>query len=287
LVRRYVFALNPVNNPIALTVLAFYHCLQNLAGRKYLERRKAKKLAAAQEEKEKLEEVAAAASEYGYGNAAPDTSADHDDMEDESESKSEPLKIEKTSSSGWFGKSKKKSEDTVADDLLNNFEFERPSFKSDLRDKGSGRRLAPRSVAVPYSRFRKDRFYDWPPDPTVSRATPVAAIVGERKVFGRPEEEAAAAETGLPVASFETGPVRVRQRRMGAATGMSENERGYSGGYLSTEEMSASSEIDDILVPPPPPARSRMRRAGSQQQQLAATERQRQGFQMIDGRPMI
>eukprot|EP00543_Licmophora_paradoxa_P013926 CAMPEP_0202477968 /NCGR_PEP_ID=MMETSP1360-20130828/94213_1 /ASSEMBLY_ACC=CAM_ASM_000848 /TAXON_ID=515479 /ORGANISM="Licmophora paradoxa, Strain CCMP2313" /LENGTH=985 /DNA_ID=CAMNT_0049105227 /DNA_START=745 /DNA_END=3702 /DNA_ORIENTATION=- len=31
----------------------------------------------------------------------------------------------------------------------------------------------PREIVVPYSRFRKERFYDWPPDPTVSRATPV------------------------------------------------------------------------------------------------------------------
>lgn len=30
-----------------------------------------------------------------------------------------------------------------------------------------------RAVVVPYARLKKDRFYDWPPDPTVSRATPV------------------------------------------------------------------------------------------------------------------
>uniref|UniRef100_A0A7S1GKL2 Uncharacterized protein n=1 Tax=Cyclophora tenuis TaxID=216820 RepID=A0A7S1GKL2_CYCTE len=36
-----------------------------------------------------------------------------------------------------------------------------------------GKRSAPRDVVVPYVPFRIDRFYDWPPDPTVSRATPV------------------------------------------------------------------------------------------------------------------
>jgi hypothetical protein len=34
-------------------------------------------------------------------------------------------------------------------------------------------RTAARAVVVPYSRLRKDRFWSWPPDPTVSRATPV------------------------------------------------------------------------------------------------------------------
>lgn len=33
--------------------------------------------------------------------------------------------------------------------------------------------LQPREIVVPYSRFRKERFYDWPPDATVARATPV------------------------------------------------------------------------------------------------------------------
>jgi hypothetical protein len=30
-----------------------------------------------------------------------------------------------------------------------------------------------RAVVVPYTRMKKDRFFHWPPDPTVSRATPV------------------------------------------------------------------------------------------------------------------
>ena len=51
----------------------------------------------------------------------------------------------------------------------------------------------PREVVVPYTPFRLDRFYDWPPDPTVSRATPVvfencvfeATPFGEDVIQGR------------------------------------------------------------------------------------------------------
>ena len=53
---------------------------------------------------------------------------------------------------------------------------ERPPFSSDLHGQSSSKKLAPRSVAIPYSRVRKERFYDWPPDPTVSRATPLQLV---------------------------------------------------------------------------------------------------------------
>ena len=33
---------------------------------------------------------------------------------------------------------------------------------------------------MPYFRFRKDRFFDWPPDPTVSRATPLVPTAASR-----------------------------------------------------------------------------------------------------------
>lgn len=50
----------------------------------------------------------------------------------------------------------------------------RPAFFSGLHGQTtSNTKLQPRAVAIPYSRFRKERFYDWPPDPTVSRATPI------------------------------------------------------------------------------------------------------------------
>lgn len=53
-------------------------------------------------------------------------------------------------------------------------EKERPAFHSDLHGQSStNKKVQPRAVAIPYSCLKKDRFYDWPPDPTVSRATPV------------------------------------------------------------------------------------------------------------------
>jgi hypothetical protein len=61
--------------------------------------------------------------------------------------------------------SKSRMENTMPD---------RPAFHSDLHGQStSNSKLQPRAVAIPYSRFKKERFYDWPPDPTVSRATPI------------------------------------------------------------------------------------------------------------------
>lgn len=54
------------------------------------------------------------------------------------------------------------------------FEIERPAFQSALHGQlTSSKKLQPRAVAIPYSRLKKERFYDWPPDPTVSKATPI------------------------------------------------------------------------------------------------------------------
>jgi hypothetical protein len=39
--------------------------------------------------------------------------------------------------------------------------------------KATKKQVQPREIVVPYSRFRKERFFDWPPDPSVARATPV------------------------------------------------------------------------------------------------------------------
>lgn len=85
-------------------------------------------------------------------------------------------KKSKKSSGGLLskiGKSKKDDDDDdiVFDSAVDNVE-DRPAFSTQhnsSRKKG----LRPREVAVPYSKLRKDRFFDWPPDPTVSRATPV------------------------------------------------------------------------------------------------------------------
>lgn len=80
---------------------------------------------------------------------------------------------------GFFSKFRQKTETSRAARRASakmdsmNAEMERPPFQSALHGQSSGRRLQPRSVAIPYSRLKKDRFYDWPPDPTVSRATPM------------------------------------------------------------------------------------------------------------------
>jgi len=48
----------------------------------------------------------------------------------------------------------------------------RPAFSSLIHGStSSSKKMEPRAVAIPYTRLKKDRFFDWPPDPTVSRAT--------------------------------------------------------------------------------------------------------------------
>lgn len=66
----------------------------------------------------------------------------------------------------------KKGDDALYEDTEEKIE-QRPAFSTGHNSRIS-KKVRPREVAVPYSKLRKDRFYDWPPDPTVSRATPVA-----------------------------------------------------------------------------------------------------------------
>ena len=89
-------------------------------------------------------------------------------------------KSEKASKkSGLLGKFKsskrieKMSEDYFSFDseAVDNIE-QRPAFSTGHNSRTS-KKTRPREVAVPYSKLRKDRFFDWPPDPTVSRATPL------------------------------------------------------------------------------------------------------------------
>jgi hypothetical protein len=49
----------------------------------------------------------------------------------------------------------------------------RPAFRAVSYFKPSKIPLESREVVVPYTRVRTERFYDWPPDPSVSRASPV------------------------------------------------------------------------------------------------------------------
>jgi hypothetical protein len=112
-------------------------------------------------------------------------------------------KKSKKSSGGLLSKisSKKDKDDDISfdfDSQVDNVEA-RPAFSTQhnsSRKKG----LRPREVAVPYSKLRKDRFFDWPPDPTVSRATPIEGPWTKQIV-----EEV---DTGVnaPTSTFDSGP---------------------------------------------------------------------------------
>jgi hypothetical protein len=67
------------------------------------------------------------------------------------------------------------------------YQSPRPAFCANAR--GTKRTQVPRDVAVPYFRFRKDRFYDWPPDPTVSRATPLLVTAAKDTTKGFDPDE--------------------------------------------------------------------------------------------------
>lgn len=149
---------------------------QNLFVRVYLAKKALKKKQKEEEEKaaklkKEMEEADVGlgyAVDYGYGDAAP-VVAVPDERQFE-------LPKEDTQKKGglsfWqrkFGTREGKDDD---DDGLE-MKGDRPVFSSTIQGAVTGRKIQPRSVAVPYSRFKKDRFFDWPPDPTVSRATPL------------------------------------------------------------------------------------------------------------------
>jgi hypothetical protein len=98
---------------------------------------------------------------------------DDDNPKKKSEEYEDPDEPQKKS---IFDKLLGKGKEEMPSELLN-VEMDRPAFDSMKREgedstSTSLRKMRPRSVTVPYSRFKKDRFYDWPPDPTFSKATP-------------------------------------------------------------------------------------------------------------------
>jgi hypothetical protein len=145
---------------------------QNIAVRKYLERRAREREQEEKEEKEKevLKAQLANAGQDGQSQLIKQTAAlDKDDKNAKDKAKKKR--------GGLFGRNKKKEEeDELKEAELREAELyqsPRPAFYA--HNKPTKRNQIPRDVAVPYFRFRKDRFYDWPPDPTVSRATPIVA----------------------------------------------------------------------------------------------------------------
>ena len=87
--------------------------------------------------------------------------------------KEEEAKAKKKKKGGFFGKKKDEDEPDNPEEIIDAdlYHSPRPAFYA--HTKPTRRNQIPRDVAVPYFRFRKERFYDWPPDPTVSRATPL------------------------------------------------------------------------------------------------------------------
>jgi len=139
---------------------------QNIAIRKYLERRAKEKEEEERQMKERERALAAAEMRSSMTEHVP--------LQKMQQPAAEPDPVDKKGKKGKmkWGRSKGKKEE--AEEEINEaelFQSPRPAFCANAR--GTKRTQVPRDVAVPYFRFRKDRFYDWPPDPTVSRATPL------------------------------------------------------------------------------------------------------------------
>jgi hypothetical protein len=145
---------------------------QNIAVRKYLERRAREREQQEREEKEKEVLKAQLASSQAEGQSQLIQQTAKNDKDDKDQG-------DKGKKKRRWGRNRKKDEEDEAREAemkeAEMFQSPRPAF---FAHKTPTRRTqVPRDVAVPYFRFRKDRFYDWPPDPTVSRATPLLAYL--------------------------------------------------------------------------------------------------------------
>jgi hypothetical protein len=148
---------------------------QNIAVRKYLERR-AKEKEQDEREKQEQEKLNAEAAEGEVAVQQPaQTSVAASSVDDKS------LSSKKTKKGRFWGRSRKKDAEENEEEIneAELYHSPRPAFYAHTRP--TRRTQVPRDVAVPYFRFRKDRFYDWPPDPTVSRATPLLATSTEAR----------------------------------------------------------------------------------------------------------
>jgi hypothetical protein len=140
---------------------------QNIAVRKYLERRAKEREQEEKDEKEKDDL-----------NSPLKTNLP-DPLQSQSKQsivgdKNETNKDDKGKKKRLWGRNRKKDGEEEQLEEINEadlYHSPRPAFYAHTRP--TRRTQVPRDVAVPYFRFRKDRFFDWPPDPTVSRATPM------------------------------------------------------------------------------------------------------------------
>jgi hypothetical protein len=106
--------------------------------------------------------------------------------------------------------------------ITEEYRNERPAFESALHGQSSSsRKLQPRSVVIPYSRLKKERFYDWPPDPTVSRATPIQTLA---KKLDELDDSLTASvpDIAMPEHDDEDQPSTLR-RRIPSSTGEKEH----------------------------------------------------------------
>jgi hypothetical protein len=129
---------------------------QNIFVRRYLEKRLKEKALKASEEEESLSLI---------DNKDSMSSRHHASTND-------MTSVDELRKSAWFTtstKHKKKQKNDTEAELVD----ERPPFLPNHHANAS-KKVQPRSVVIPYSRLKKDRFYDWPPDPTVSKATPLS-----------------------------------------------------------------------------------------------------------------
>ena len=136
--------------------------MQNIAVRKYLERRSNEK---EQDEKEKKEREKALENSQQEQYMQQQLAAQR--------ARDEASASTKKKKKGFWGRGKKDDDEEEEVNEADLYHSPRPAFFAHTRP--TRRTQVPRDVAVPYFRFRKDRFYDWPPDPTVSRATPLMA----------------------------------------------------------------------------------------------------------------
>lgn len=140
---------------------------QNIAVRKYLERRAKERESEEKEEKAK-EEIDAQPKIDDLNSKDSGPNASRKAKEKEEKDKADAGKKKRR-----WGRGRKKDEEAEQDEIneAELYHSPRPAFYAHTRP--TKRTQVPRDVAVPYFRFRKDRFFDWPPDPTVSRATPM------------------------------------------------------------------------------------------------------------------
>jgi hypothetical protein len=147
---------------------------QNIAVRKYLERRANRREREEKEEKEREALKAQLKINDPMGMAQPQLQQSSNSIASSSKKNEDNSGKKKRI---WSLNRKKEDEIGQESDEIKEaemFHSPRPAFFA--HTKPSKRTQVPRDVAVPYFRFRKDRLYDWPPDPTVSRATPMIAM---------------------------------------------------------------------------------------------------------------